>query len=881
MLKLVVKQKISFLKQLIKTLIISVFITLLAHSSFSQNNKLTQLVTIKAVDTSLKEILLELEKQTHVSFAFNPYKLPLEALVTYQATEESLESVLEFISTTYHFKFEIIEKQIALLPDSNSPPLSFSLSGNITDTETGEHLIGATIQIDNLNYGTISNGYGFYSMPLPYGKHTIKISYLGYKINSDSINLVSNTTFNIGLNQSTPNLKEIIVKGYKPTNIDLIQTGRVNLSPKTVVESPSAFGENDVIKSLEKIPGIQLQSEGSTFFYVRGGNKDQNLILIDDAPIYNPSHMLGLFSSIVPGTANSINIYKSDYPLAKGGKLSSVIDIKTKEGNKNRFSGWGNIGLVSTQLGIEGPFKKGQSSYILSGRFSRIKWVFKQQNPDLEKFNFYDLTGKTNFKLNDKSKLYFSFYTGADNFFTAESGLGWSNYNGSIRWNKIINKNTFANTTFYGSNYEYIFYYDRADSISWRSRIGEIGLKTDFTHFIKSNQEFSWGLNLNGRTINPGNLVSNNEVPEKYIVSVKNNIETAGYGQYSIKINNKWGLKFGVRASLWTSIGESFEFNFNDSGQATDTTAYKTGVAYHNYFKLEPRLTTSYFINENSSIKASYDRSSQNLHLITNSISPFTSFEIWLPSGPNIKPQLADQLSLGYYHFLPSIGISLQAESYYKVLHNQIDYKAHASTLLNPTIESELIFGTTKTYGLELFATKEEGRLRGMVSYTLSKAKSQFSELNNGKTFTAYADRPHNISLSLNYDIGARVTLSSNFIYTTGIPFSTPTSFYKYDGNEIPVYEGKNNSRLPNYHRLDFSAKFILNKNLSKNFRHSLIVSVYNLYGRKNPVFINFNKSSKGNGDFEVPTDLLNATRLTTQTYIYGFAPSLNYQFRF
>lgn len=862
-------------------LLVAILVVSVNNIAQSQSKTLQQLISIDVKELPLKEVILILQEQSGTSFAYNPNALPLESLITYKSIETSLQDVLLYISNTLHLKYEYIEKQIALLPDPMRPPLLFNLSGNINDTQSGESLIGATLRIDNLAYGTISNGYGFYSLNLPYGKHLIEISYLGFATKSDTINLVGNMNFNFGLDPGFPELDEVIVRGYKPPLVELIQTGLVTVSPKSISESPAAFGEGDVIKSLEKIPGIRLQSEGSTFFYVRGGNKDQNLILIDDAPIYNPSHMLGLFSTIIPETANSINVYKSDFPLAKGGRLSSVIDIKTKEGNKNRISGWGNIGFVSTQLGIEGPLQKKKSSFLLSGRSSHIKWFFKQDSPDLEKFHFNDVTGKLNFELGNRNKIYFSMYAGSDQFINENSGLGWSNINGSVRWNKVINENSFVNTTLYGSNYKYQFITNSTKNESWRSRIGEIGFKTDFTHFIKANQEVSWGFNLNGRTINPGNLVSDEKVDEKYIVSVKNNIETAGYFQHAIRFGNHWGIKYGARASLWTSIGEAFEFGYDENGFAIDTVEFKTGVPYHNYFQLEPRLSVSYFITKNSSIKASYDRTAQNLHLISNTISPFTSFEIWLPSGPNIEPQTSNQVALGYYHFLQNTGISLQAELYYKALINQIDYESHAATLLNPTIESELLFGQTKAYGLELFAKKEEGKFRGMVGYTLSKVKSKFEGINNGKLFTGYADRPHNIAINANYDITPRITLSSNFIYISGIPFSTPTSFYLFDGNEIPVYEKKNNSRLPSYHRLDVSAKFILNKDLAKRFRHSLIVSIYNLYGRKNPIFINFNKSINGDGDFEVPTNLLAASRLTTQTYIYGFAPSINYQFRF
>ncbi|MCF6359912.1 MAG: TonB-dependent receptor [Cyclobacteriaceae bacterium] len=849
--------------------------------ALAQIESLNQSVSLNVSNTPLKDFLALIEDKAKISFAYNPRNIPLEALVTYSANNQPVEKVLDFVALKFSLRFEQIEKQIALLPNPDLPPLSFNLNGNVMDEQTGEQLIGATLRVDDINLGTITNGYGFYSISLPYGKHSLSISYLGYEIKNDSINLIANTRINLHLSISTPQLNEVIVQGYKPPKVALVQTGKISISPKSVAESPVAYGESDVIKSLERIPGIKLQSEGSTFFYVRAGNKDQNLILIDDAPIYNPSHLIGLYSTIIPETTNSIDVYKSDFPISKGGRLSSVIDIKAKEGNKNKISGWGNIGILSTQIGIEGPLKKGLNSFILSARISRIKWLAKLEAPSIEKFNFYDVSGKVNFELDKKNKLYFSFYTGSDKYLDKNDGLEWANFNGSIRWNKIINENTFVNSTLYASNYEYVFHTNRTINEFWRSRIGEIGLKTNFTTFIDTKQELNWGFNLTGRTINPGNLSSSRIIPDNLVVSVKNTIESDGHIQYLLKPSSKWGIKLGMRASIWTNFGEAFEFKFNDERLPIDTIEYKPGVAYHNYFQLEPRLSASYFINENASIKTSYDRTTQNLHLITNSISPFTSFEVWLPSGPNIKPQLADQFAVGYYQFLPNLGISIESEAYYKVMYNQIDYLSHASTLLNPIIESELVFGTTKTYGVEFFAKKETGRVRGMIGYTLSSAKSTFEYINEGNPFVANTDRPHHLSLNFNYDIALRVTLSSNFIYSSGIPFSTPTNFYLFDGNEIPIYGDKNNSRLPNYHRLDFSARFILNKNLSNKFRHSITVSVYNIYGRKNPIFINFNKSISQNGAFEVPTNLLAASRITSQRYIYGFAPSINYQFRF
>ncbi len=849
------------------------------HGARGQADELAQTVSLNIQGQTLAEALALIGKQTPLSFSYNPDKIPARATVNYTVKNQSLAEVLAHLGKTFRFGYRVIEKQIVLLPAGNQP-LTFTLSGYVTDNETSESLIGATISVDSLGLGTVANGYGFFSLHLPYGRHTVQTSYLGYGIATQQVDLTQNQAVDFTLTPNAPQLQEIVVQGYSPLNVNLVQTGRVNIPPRAVAESPAAFGEKDVIKSLERIPGISLQSEGSTFFYVRGGNKDQNLILIDDAPIYNPTHLLGLFSSIVPDVVNSIAIYKSDFPLAKGGRLSSVIDIKTREGNKNRFSAWGNIGLVSTQLGIEGPFKQGASSYIVSGRLSRVKWVFKQEIPDLDQFQFYDLTGKMNFRLNQNNKLYFSVYSGADYFLTTETGLSWSNLNGSVRWNNLINENTFVNTTFYGSNYEYLFHISRPLGRQWRSRIGELGLKTDFSHFINSRQELAFGFSLNGRTINPGNLTGLDSIPAGQLVSVRNNLETVVYLQHEIR-GGKWGLKYGLRASLWTSIGEAFEFTFDENGRATDTLAYSQGEAYNNYVQVEPRITGSYFINSNASLKLSYGRSVQNLHLISNTISPFTSFEIWLPSGPNIKPQQADQLTLGYYHFLPSLGVALSAEGYYKYLYNQLDYAAHAATLLNPTVESQLEVGQARAYGIEFLARKDEGRLRGMFSYTYARVVSTFANINQGRAFNAYADRPHNLNINLTYDAGLRVILSSNFNYTSGLPFSSPTAFYRFNGSEVPVYARKNNDRFPAYHRLDIAAEFILNKNPDNNFRHSLTLSIYNLYGRKNPVFINFNKTPAGNGQFEVPVNLLTANRVTTRTYLYRVTPSISYQFRF
>ena len=845
----------------------------------AQTDRLQQTVDLDARAMPLHQVLDNLQRQINLSFAYNPRKLPMRQPVTYRAIQVPLNQVLDSLGHYYGFTYRLVEQQLVLLPTGKSRYIT--LSGYVYDRQTGEALIGALVTADSLHYGVVSNGYGFYALQLPPGSHRLQASYVGFAAHRQSIDLTKEQHLDIHLRPDTTQLAAVLVQGMAPGNIELVQTGRVALSPATIGERPVALGETDVIKALESVPGISLQSEGSTFFYVRGGNKDQNLILIDDAPVYNPTHLLGFYSSITPDAANAIDVYKSDFPLSKSGRLSSVIDIKIKEGNNRQVGGWGHLSPVSWQLGLEGPLKKEASSFMLTGRFSSIKWAFKQAFPDLDKFLFYDLTAKTNVRLNSKHRLFMSFYTGSDAFLTTSEGLSWRNLNGSLRWNYQIKGHVFMNTIVYGSNYAYRLYYNRQANQYWRSRIGELGLKTEISWFGAHNREIKAGLNITARTLNPGNLQTNEPVPPELVVSVRNNLETALYGQHQLNITSRLALKYGLRLSLFSSLGDAFEYTFNENGLAIDTTEYAPGQFYNHYWQGEPRLTLSYALEPAASLKFSYGRMVQNLHLISNTISPFSSFEVWLPSGPNIKPAQADQLSLGYYRVMPAYGLELQAEVFYKWMYNQLDYKDHAATLLNPTIEAELVTGLVNAYGAEVLLRKKQGRLRGQAAYTYARSQSRFAAIDGGRPFNNYADRPHHLNLEVAYDLGPRTTLSSHFMYLSGLPFSSPTAFYHFNGTEVPVYSQRNNDRLPPYHRLDLALKFILNKRLTSRFHHSITLSVYNVYSRKNPIFINFNKIATADGKFAVPVNLPGSNRLTTQTYLFRLTPAISYQFKF
>jgi len=850
---------------------------------FAQKSPPDITINLDAKNLTLAELLETISKQSGIPFSYNPKKIPVDQKITYNAVNKSLSSILDDLSAQFGLRYALIENQIVLSPEKKPEKTAgqnFTLSGYVKDTNSGEALIGATIVIQELQAGTSSNAFGFFSITIPAGKYSMVASFIGYKNFTTTIDPGSSSVqMDIALLQVPPVLQEIIVHDTPPDIVEEIQSGKINIRPKAVEERPALFGETDVVKSLESVPGIKLNSDGSTFYYVRGGNRDQNLVLIDDAPIYNPSHLLGLFSTIIPDAVNDINVYKGTMPASLGGRLSSVLDIRTKKGNDQHMAAWGNAGLISTKLGLEGPIKKNKSSFLVSARVSRLKWFFHLLDNNITRFNFYDVTAKMNFRLNEANRIFFSFYTGGDNYFASNSGIAWANTAGTFRWNHTFSDRLFLNTTVAASSYNYFLYADVAQNTRWTSHISNFNLKTDFTYFIKPQNEFTFGWSINGYNFNPGNFTSNVQVALPSI-STRNAAEFVMYGNHEIKLGNHWGLNYGLRLSSWNDVGPSFEFVFDKNGNPVDTVNFKKGQTYKKYINAEPRFTLSYQVNEKSSIKASLARNVQNIHLISNSTSPFTSMEVWLPSSINIQPQVANQATLGYYRSLSVAGASLVAETFYKKMTHQIDYSAHAETFLNPTLENQLVFGNAIAYGVELLAKKDEGRLRGLVGYSYSRAKRKFDDLNLGQSFNAFYDRPNQVNLMLAYDLTLRWNVGMNWNYSTGAPYSSPISFYTFNGLEVPIYGQKNNDRLPAYHRLDLSATVRLNKNAEKKFHHSFTFSIFNAYGRKNVLFVNYNKSELTDGTFKIPSNLLDASRMTSQFYLFGFTPSVSYNFK-
>jgi hypothetical protein len=877
-------------KILITILIISLSCLVRAQDALIQNK-----ISIHLQNVILPEALEELTKISGASFSYNPDKIDKDKKINIQADNKTLNEILQSFLPSMNLEYILIENKIVLkkskektnITTSLSSARFFTLSGFIRDLTSGEALVGASISLPFSPTGSTSNEYGFYSLRLPEGQYEIDYSFMGYHGTVKKISLFADTRISIELNPGAKEIEEVIIKAFEESKgFEKTQTSESFITSTSISKMPAFMGEQDVIKSLQTIPGIKFYGDGSNLFYVRGGNRDQNMILVDEAVLYNPSHMLGFFSSFNPGAINSIKIYKGDMPAEYGGRLSSLIDIKTREGNMKKFHISGNTGLFATGLSAEGPFSKDKSSYFLSVRRSQLEWIFRKTAPKMDKLYFTDLNIKFNFRLNDHNRIFFSTYGGKDKYLNGSkdnsSGIQWENVAGTLRWNHIFSERIFSNTSFTGSRYDYDFITSTQRNEKWNSHISNFTFKSDFTFYPKPENTLKFGFLLSTAYFNPGNFESGvNANPDVPIVPQKNTREQAIYFSSEQYINTKISLRYGLRLSGWSNIGETIEVVYDENKKPVDTTFYPPGKKYHQYLVLEPRLSIRYMLTSHSSIKAAYSRTSQFVNLLSNSVSPFTSMEVWMPASLNIKPQLADQVVLGYQLLSGNEKYTLSLEGFYKKMQNQIDYTDHAQMLFNPFIEGELRFGVSISTGIELMLSKNVGLLTGWIAYTLSSTRLKFEDINKGKEFPASFDRPHDLSIVGQYHLRPRWQVSACWIIMSGGTYTSPTGFYVYNNYQVPVYEEKNNERMPVYHRLDLATELQLNKNGSKS-EHLLKFSLYNAYARKNPIAINYNKISNDNNTILVPANHAVLPELVnTMTYLFRVIPSLSYSFSF
>ena len=772
----------------------------------------------------------------------------------------------------------------------------FTLNGYITDSESGESLIGATVFINDINSGTVTNPYGFYSITLDEGNYNIDFRYIGYTTISREINLSSNTKIDIELASSDIQLESVVVSDVaEDYNISSIEMSTSKLDMSKVTEIPTFLGENDIIKAIQLLPGVSSVGEGASGFNVRGGSVGQNLVLLDEAPVYNSSHLLGFLSVFNPDAVKDLKLYKGGIPSRYGGRISSILDIRMKDGNKKKVQLSGGIGTIFSRLTLESPIVKDKSSFILALRRSYAdvlaKPFLKNSNffDDGAALNFYDITAKSNFELNENNTLYISSYVGRDVFkFDARQGFNWGNRTGTVRWNHLFNDRLFSNFTAIYSNYDYqlAFGSDDRNKFEWDSNVETYNFKPEFTYFVNTNNELSIGAELINYRFEPANAigVSDGEItditlPDKYA------FEGAFYVGNEQKISSLT-LSYGLRYSLYSYYGPGDRYEFGepifsgDRRPLISVSKVEGRESIKNYSSLEPRLSMNILLGKSSSVKASYNRMTQYIHLLSNTAAS-SSLDVWTPSTNNIKPEIADAYVIGYFKNFKNNTYEASIELYYKDLQNQIDYIDGADLLINKYLEGDLLTGIGRAYGLEFLFKKNRGRFNGWLSYTIGRSELKIDGINKFQWYPTRYDQTHNFKITSTYKISDRVQFSGNFVYLTGTPVTFPSSKFVIQGFVIPhnASNSRHQFRIPDYHRLDFSVT-IKGKDEKKNGKarkndSELIIGVYNVYNRRNPFSIYF---SQGDG---MVTDSYVPGEVTRLSIIGSFVPSITYNFKF
>ncbi|HSD15406.1 MAG TPA: TonB-dependent receptor [Flavobacterium sp.] len=766
----------------------------------------------------------------------------------------------------------------------------FTISGTVSDAGTNETLIGVSISVKNTKSFVVTNEYGFYSITLPKGTYEIAISYLGYESVSESVILNENATKNFSLKETGKQLDEVIITQKNRANIRKPEMSVNKLSIKDIKQMPVVLGEVDVIKSLLFLPGVTNAGEGQSGFNVRGGGADQNLILLDEATIFNSSHVFGFFSVFNPDAIKDLKLYKGGIPSRFGGRASSVLDIYQKDGNSNRFSMNGGIGLISSRLMAEGPIVKEKGSFLIGGRASYAH-LFLKLSDNENKAYFYDLNTKLTYKFNKNNNLYLSGYFGRDVFTLSESFTNtYGNSTLNLRWNHLFSNQIFSNLSMIYSDYYYGLTLDFV-GFNWKSGIKNYNLKYDFKHYLSDNVKLNYGANAVYYDFNPGTIeptgensgINYEQLDKKYA------LEPAFYLDAEKKITDKLNASYGLRYSLFYRLGPSTvnlyendqpvlydeELKIYEKAKPIGEVHYGKNEVIANFDNLEPRIALAYELNQNQSVKASYNRMVQYLQLVSNTASP-TPLDVWTPSDKYIKPQIADQVAFGYFNNFKEDAYTVEIESFYKVIKNRMDYIDGADLIANEAIEQVILNGEMRSYGLEFLIRKNTGKLNGWVAYTISRSQQRTPGrteteigINNGEWYRSAYDKLHNLAVTGSYRYSKKWTFGTNFIIQSGQPVTYPNGQYVYQGVTVPSYGTRNANSLPLYHHLDVSATWIPKPDSTKRWKSEWVFSIYNLYGRKNAASISFRENADtGNNE---------AIRLS----IFGIVPSVSYNFKF
>jgi len=769
---------------------------------------------------------------------------------------------------------------------------NFTISGIVEEASNGETAFGASIYLKGTTIGATSNEYGFYSITAPKGNYTLVTSYIGFSDKSIDIVLDTDQKIDFEINEQSTQLDEVLIIAEESERVGIrnpqMSVSKVKMS--TIKKMPVVLGEVDVIKAIQLLPGVTNNGEGSSGFNVRGGAADQNLVLLDEAIIYNTSHLLGFFSIFNADAIKDVKLYKGGIPARFGGRTSSVLDVRQKDGNSKDFHLTGGLGLISSRLAAEGPMFNDKGSFLVAGRGSYAHLFLKLAEED-NSASFYDLNLKTNYNLNKNNKLFLSGYFGRDEFsFGGNFKSGYGNLSGNLRWNHIFNDRLFSNVSLIYSKYDYELEFDSFE-FDWVSSITNYNIKYDLSYYLSDAIELDFGINGIYYQFDPGeiNPTSDTSAINPLQLDQKRAFESGLYISAEHKLTNKLTATYGLRYSGFTRLGGQslvdYENNlpvvYNETldiyeaGIDIGETYYKKGESIKNFGNLEPRLALSYQLNNMSSIKAGYSRVAQYIHLLSNTTS-VTPLDVWTPSGEYIEPQISDQYALGYFKNFKDNVYSIEVEAYYKTTDNRIDYIDGSNLIGQNTIETEILNGESRAYGFEILLRKSKGKFTGWLAYTLSKSEQRTPGgaagglgLNNGNWYNSYYDRTHDISLTGSYKLNDKWSFGSNLVFQTGRPVTYPNGQYQYEDLSIASYSNRNENRLPTYHRLDIQATYIPNRKPNNKWKGEWVFGIYNVYNRKNAASISFGQNRE--------TGANEATR----TAIFGIVPSVTYNFKF
>lgn len=752
-----------------------------------------------------------------------------------------------------------------------------TLGGHVKDAKNGETLLGVSIYVKELNIGVSTNLYGFYAFNLKKGVYTISYSYIGYDTEVKTVVVDSSIVLDVRLQERAVELKTAVVFGQrKDNNIVQNQMSTQKLEMNTIKQIPSFFGEVDLIKAIQLLPGVNSIGEGSTSYSVRGGAIDQNMVFLDEAPVYNISHFMGFFSVFNNDVIKNITLYKGDIPVSYDGRISSLLEVSMKDGNNQRFALSGGVGTISSRITLEGPIIKDRTSFIFSMRRSYAD-LFLQLYSQLSsmQFFFYDFNLKLNHKFDEKNRLYISSYFGRDEYKISDDGYDYGNKTFTIRWNHLYSKSLFSNLTAVFSDYDYEMQTDFVGGkpINWQHRMKDYTLKYDFSYYYQPELTFKFGMQNTLHKMEPGNLKSLETHPtfhNLYLAEI-NSIEQGVYLQGDYQLNEKITLMGGVRMNVMSNIGPGKLFKMNDEYKVVDTITYAKGKIAHTYINFAPRFGVTYLLSSSSSVKANYSRNNQFIQMATTTLQG-NPMDTWFASNENIKPQTCDQFALGFYHNMSENRYEASAEVYYKRINHAIDFKDNPRLLLNNALDAELRFGASNAYGAEFYVRKKEGPLTGWISYSYSKTMMDIDENNNNQPYLSPFDRTHTFYIVSNLKLSSKFVLGANFVYASGRPISAPvvstidpvTGVAQYD------YSQRNNYRMPDNHRLDMSLTWIPKGDKVRKWRGEWNLTVYNVYDKRNIYDMYFLENSSGPNYVEAHN-----------TYLFSILPALTYNFRF